>query len=244
MLATLQAIHDVAADLATQGIGKDNFNKDQKFAFRGIDQVHASLAPLLAKHGLVILPQVVGRASEERVTKSGTKMRCVTVDVQYTIVSINDGDSMPLVVRFVGEGHDSGDKATAKAMSVAYKYMAIQTFCIPVDAQSIPDADAESPEESVSENHDSERPVSRQASRAIQESEPRDGDDRVAQLRALLEQAEYNEGPILDYYKVDRLEALTEKDLKSIKLNLRAMISKRNASKKAATVADFGGVRE
>jgi hypothetical protein len=34
-----------------------------------------------------------------------------------------------------GEGQDTSDKATAKAGSVAYKNMAFQTFCIPVEGQ-------------------------------------------------------------------------------------------------------------
>jgi hypothetical protein len=35
---------------------------------------------------------------------------------------------------------DSGDKATNKAMSAAYKYAALQTFCIPTEGDN--DADA------------------------------------------------------------------------------------------------------
>jgi hypothetical protein len=39
-----------------------------------------------------------------------------------------------------GEAMDSGDKATNKAMSAAYKYMAMQEFCIPTEGDN--DADA------------------------------------------------------------------------------------------------------
>ena len=39
---------------------------------------------------------------------------------------------------------DSGDKATNKAMSAAYKYAMFQTFCIPVEGT--PDADGDSHE--------------------------------------------------------------------------------------------------
>lgn len=41
-----------------------------------------------------------------------------------------------------GEAMDSGDKATNKAMSIAYKYAAFQAFCIPTEETAI-DADAE-----------------------------------------------------------------------------------------------------
>ena len=42
-----------------------------------------------------------------------------------------------------GEAMDSGDKATNKALSAAYKYAALQVFCVPVDAD---DADHSSHE--------------------------------------------------------------------------------------------------
>jgi hypothetical protein len=44
-----------------------------------------------------------------------------------------------------GEGMDTGDKATPKAISMAFKYMAFQMFCIPVPD----DADAEKEDHEV-----------------------------------------------------------------------------------------------
>jgi hypothetical protein len=41
--------------------------------------------------------------------------------------------------RTFGEAMDSGDKATNKAMSAAYKYVTFQTFCIPTEGDN--DAD-------------------------------------------------------------------------------------------------------
>ena len=43
-------------------------------------------------------------------------------------------------IRTYGEAMDSADKATNKAMSAAYKYAAIQAFCIPTEGDN--DADA------------------------------------------------------------------------------------------------------
>lgn len=43
-----------------------------------------------------------------------------------------------------GEAMDSADKATNKAMSAAYKYMATQEFCIPTEGDN--DADLHTPE--------------------------------------------------------------------------------------------------
>jgi hypothetical protein len=50
--------------------------------------------------------------------------------VRNTLVSAEDGSKHPVIV--FGEALDASDKATAKAMSAAYKSAMIQTFCIPV----------------------------------------------------------------------------------------------------------------
>ena len=44
----------------------------------------------------------------------------------------------------IGEGMDSGDKATNKAMAIAFKYACFQVFCIPTEEMN--DPDSESPE--------------------------------------------------------------------------------------------------
>ena len=42
---------------------------------------------------------------------------------------------------------DSGDKATNKAMSAAFKYACFQTFCIPTEEMKDPDAETPPPSE-------------------------------------------------------------------------------------------------
>src|SRR6478736_352439 len=56
------------------------------------------------------------------------------------MVSAIDGTKH--TVATFGEAMDSGDKATNKAMSAAYKYAAFQAFCIPTEETAV-DADAE-----------------------------------------------------------------------------------------------------
>jgi hypothetical protein len=65
----------------------------------------------------------------------------VTVKVEFHFVSVNDPSSKHVVVVF-GEAMDSGDKATNKAMSAAYKYACLQVFCIPTEGDN--DADGSS----------------------------------------------------------------------------------------------------
>ena len=134
-----KAITAVAGELAAKGIGKPRQNVSQGLKFRGIDDVMNSLSPLLAKHNLVMLPRVLTRQVVERVNGKGTVLFYVSVEVEYDLVSAVDGSKH--VVRVFGESMDSGDKATNKAMSAAFKYAAYQTFCIPIEGS--PDAEAD-----------------------------------------------------------------------------------------------------
>lgn len=136
-----KAISAVAAELATQGIQKHRHQGSQvNYAFRGIDAVYNALAPALVKHGLLILPRCTERTSCERTSKNGGALFYITVRAEFDFVSTEDG-SIHTVVTY-GEAMDSGDKATNKAMSIAYKYAAFQAFCIPTEETAI-DADAE-----------------------------------------------------------------------------------------------------
>lgn len=140
--AVYQAINEVAAELAQMGIAKNSKNQMQGFNFRGIDAVYNTLAPLLAKHKLCILPRCLERICVERTNAKGTALFYVTVKSDFDFVGI---DGSKHTITTYGEAMDSGDKATNKAMSAAYKYAAFQAFCIPTEETAI-DADAETHE--------------------------------------------------------------------------------------------------
>jgi hypothetical protein len=144
--AVYKAITAVQADLAKEGLAKDRKNQQQGFMFRGIDDVYGVLSPILSRHGLCILPRVVSRTCDERQAKSGGALYYVAIEAEYDLVAAEDGSMH--TVRSVGEAMDSADKATNKAMSAAYKYMAFQTFCITVEGENH-DADADTPEQTV-----------------------------------------------------------------------------------------------
>jgi hypothetical protein len=114
-------------------ISKSRKNAQQGYMFRGIDDVLTALQPCLIKHGLVIKPKVEDLAITEHQSKSGGTLFRVIAKVEYTMISVKDGSS--LTTTFYGEAMDSGDKATNKAMSTAYKYFCFQQFCIPTDEQ-------------------------------------------------------------------------------------------------------------
>jgi hypothetical protein len=138
-----KAINAVQAALSVEGIGKNRTNtQGSGYKFRGIDDVYQAISPLLAKHGLVIIPRMVSRTCDERTSKNGGALFYVTVEAEFDFVAAEDGSKH--TARTFGEAMDSGDKATNKAMSAAYKYAAFQTFAIPTEGN--PDADAETHE--------------------------------------------------------------------------------------------------
>jgi hypothetical protein len=142
MSEVYKAINAVSFDIAQHGISKDKYNDGQKYKFRGVDDVLNTISPLLAKHKLIIIPRVLSRECVERASKSGGAMFYVNVDVEFDFISAIDGSKH--TARMSGEAMDSADKATNKAMSAAYKYLAFLAFCIPLEGAD--DADLYTPE--------------------------------------------------------------------------------------------------
>lgn len=125
-------------------VGKEKRNKEQGFLYRGIDDVMNALQPLLSKHKVFIVPEVLEQKREERMTKGGKNLLYSLLRVKYTFFA-EDGSSVSAVV--IGEGMDMADKASNKAMAVALKYALFQVFCIPTE--EMVDPDAETPDPSV-----------------------------------------------------------------------------------------------
>lgn len=133
-----QAINAVQAELAKIGISKSSRNtQGAGYNFRGIDAVYNTMSSIMAEKGLCIIPRMLTRNCEERQSKSGGALFYVTVEAEFDLVSV---DGSKHTARTFGEAMDSSDKATNKAMSAAYKYMAFQTFAIPTEGDN--DADA------------------------------------------------------------------------------------------------------
>jgi hypothetical protein len=117
-------------------ISKDKVNAEQKFKYRGIDQFYNALHPLFAKHGVFTVPEVIERIEQPHTTKSGGVWRHVVLRMKYTFFA-SDGSAFESFV--VGEGLDSGDKATNKAMAIAHKYCLLQVFCVATEDMEDPD---------------------------------------------------------------------------------------------------------
>jgi hypothetical protein len=132
-----QALIDVMREV--DHVAKRDRNSAQNFNFRGIDAVVNAVGPALRKHGVIVTPDV--RSYEYgtvEVGKNRTQMGHVRIIVAYTFHG-PDGDS--ITSSAAGEAMDAGDKATPKAMSVAFRTALLQALALPTDE---PDPDSSS----------------------------------------------------------------------------------------------------
>jgi hypothetical protein len=123
------AIAGMMADM--EAIGKEKKNAAQGFMYRGIDQVFNAVHPLFAKHKVFPTCEIVSRDVTERQSTKGGVLFYVNLKARYTFHA-EDGSSVS--TEAWGEAMDSGDKASNKAMSGAYKYAMFQLLCIPTEA--------------------------------------------------------------------------------------------------------------
>lgn len=136
-----EAISAIIADCPA--ISKSSRNQQQGFMYRGVDAVMNAFQPLFAKYQVFVVPEVISSSREERQTSRGGNLIYTVLQVRYTFYA-SDGTSVSAIVQ--GEGMDSADKSSNKAMSVAFKYACFQVFCIPTE--EMVDPDAETPPES------------------------------------------------------------------------------------------------
>lgn len=132
--------HVLAQVMADVGaVAKGDRNQAQGFDFRGIDAVVNAVGPVLRAHGVLTLPTVEDvHYDQVEVGQKRSLMRQCTLRVRWSFVG-PAGDRLEAVV--MAEAMDSGDKATSKAHSVAYRTVLLQVLCIPTDE---PDPDSSS----------------------------------------------------------------------------------------------------
>lgn len=132
-----QAIPAIMGEL--DAIGKNKRNSQQGFMYRGVDDVMNAINPALVKNRVFIVPEILDQTREERQSSNGKNLIYSICRIRFKFYA-EDGSSVDAVT--IGEGMDSGDKATNKAMAVAFKYACFQIFCIPTEEMNDPDADS------------------------------------------------------------------------------------------------------
>lgn len=217
-LGIYKAIAGVMEDVGA--VKKNGINKSQGFKFRGIDDVMNALHPAMVKNKVFVVPEILEQEREKKTLKSGTEMIFSLCKIKYTFFA-EDGSFVEAVV--IGEGMDTGDKATNKAMSIAFKYACFQVFCIPTEEMI--DPDAERPE---MEEKQGEKPVSRgkkaDAKPKKEESggaEAPEGEQRITKemLAVITKECDrtgVEQKTIFGLFKVKKLEELTVLQFKKL----------------------------
>lgn len=117
------ALSAVIAELPAIGKGDKS---PQGYSFRGIEAITKQLQPLLAKHGVVIVPSAT---ITNVVPSPGMKdsWQDIYMTVQWSIYG-PAGDCVQACT--TGIGRDNSDKGANKAQTQAYKYLLLHLLCI------------------------------------------------------------------------------------------------------------------
>lgn len=171
----------VMADV--QSIRKDQVAKVEtakssyRYNFRGVDKVFNAVGPALRRHGVMVLPVKVDTVYGRATSAGGGGMRECTVTVTYRIIG-PAGDY--LEVQSAGEGLDTSDKATVKAMTMAYRNLLVNGLTVPTEDPKL-DPDRVHLERG-------EQPLPRATDYRDEVADPRTSLNRLRQIRSELRQ--------------------------------------------------------
>lgn len=140
------AIAGVMEDVGAVSKEKEFRSSQGGYKFRGIDDVMNALHPAMVKNKVFVVPTIMEQNREVRTTSKGGTMYVSICRIRYDFYA-EDGSSVSAVV--IGEGADTGDKATNKAMSIAFKYACFQVFCIPTEEMIDPDSERPEMDEGI-----------------------------------------------------------------------------------------------
>ena len=218
-----KAITGVMEDVGA--VGKNGVNKQQGFKFRSIDDVMNALHPAMVKHKVFTVPEILEQTRETKITSKGTELIFSLCKIRYTFFT-EDGSSVQAVV--IGEGMDSGDKATNKAMAIAYKYACFQVFCIPTEEMIDPDKERPELEDGSDGNKPRTRGSGNKAAKGKETKKQNDcPEEKVteAMLNTVKEEMErtgITEKTLKSLYKVEQLKDLTVKQYKEVMNKFKA----------------------
>lgn len=138
--SVFESIEKMTQILSRMGIAKEKGNtKEIQYNFRGIDDIRNNTSPLMYDCAMNIIPCMQDRVEKERHTKSGTLALWVTILVNFKIYNTISKDFIEVPI--YADAVDYSDKSTQKAMSQAYKVLAINLFNIPTEGEQDTDSD-------------------------------------------------------------------------------------------------------
>lgn len=148
----------IEALAAVKAVAKDSLNKDQGYKYRSIEQVYSAVKQAFVATGIYLRTEELEILErKEIVSRKGAAGQYVAIKVIYKLTA-DDGSSITTIG--MAEGIDYGDKALAKAMSLAQKNMLINFFVLPTSDD--PDANDPDPAAAVQVKHVTKNPVQAQ----------------------------------------------------------------------------------
>lgn len=101
-------------------IQKDSENKEQKYKYVSAAAVLEKVNAALVEANMISIPEFTITSEKEKPTARGAVWQLVTVQCKLTIIDADSGEALTVVS--LGTGTDPGDKASAKAQTMALKY--------------------------------------------------------------------------------------------------------------------------
>ena len=202
-----QAIPNIMGEI--NAVGKNKKNQQQGFMYRGIDDVMNAINPALVKHKVFLVPELLEQTREERQSSRGGNLIYSICRIRFRFYA-EDGSYVDAVT--VGEGMDSGDKATNKAMAVAFKYACFQVFCIPTEEMKDPDGECHEVKpkgasgqgkNSRQDEEEKNRQMTQAAAEAVIDA------TKVKVIREKTAKKGVAEKAVLDAYRVRSFDAMT-----------------------------------
>lgn len=148
-------------------VPKDGNNAFHGYKYATEAAIVASVRKGMAERRLVMNPHVVRTEWSSVPRKQGGADRLCTLTVRFTVHDGESGEELAFDV--LGEGQDSGDKATYKAMTGAVKYALLKLFLIPTGDD--PEQD-EAPAPKRAESKSPRHPVGSTAEQSPQDFTP------------------------------------------------------------------------
>lgn len=109
-------------------VAKNGSNDFHKYKYATASDVLEKVNASLTKHGIasVVTPALL--SVQEVTTAKGNTERLATVEVTVTLIDSESGESF--AIKGLGSGQDAGDKALAKAQTMALKYCYLASLAI------------------------------------------------------------------------------------------------------------------
>lgn len=118
-------------------IKKTGYNEFNRYKYATEAEVSEKVREVLAEQNVILIPSMKSHSVREHTNRKGHIEYIVTVEVEFTFIDGDTGESISFTV--FGEGQDPGDKATYKAFTGAQKYALMKAFIIPTEDD--PEAD-------------------------------------------------------------------------------------------------------